>query len=368
MTIQAAFNRSQFKWETYMFQGDQYLSYRLAANTVSVGPRGIAVGWPGLAGTQFAEGIDAMVPFSYPPVISTVPLLPTEKDYVYIFRGDQYVRYDFANEEIIYGPLSIDQYWPGMKDVGFDRDIDAAFMDHRGDFAQVFVDTYIFFKGDKYITYDPRADKVSGGPYSIADRWPGLKEAGFGQGIDAVVFNVVEASALGGNSRRECYFVKGDKVLHFDIEDWKPLTGARSISDFWPGLKGTEYAAATPSPPYPQVKAHADVRIAFNNPGENNPNPYGWIELKTKSGQPFRIWTQQNQGNSTPARAAAAPSMNLPFTSSDIASVGAYVDEYDALSGDDFLARGSKNFVGNGRYTLSSDDGSVDIDITVTDR
>uniref|UniRef100_UPI002A7FA35D hypothetical protein n=1 Tax=Streptomyces sp. CRN 30 TaxID=3075613 RepID=UPI002A7FA35D len=75
----------------------------------------------------------------------------------------------------------------------------------------------------------------------------------------------------------------------------------------------------------------------------------------------------QNQGNSTPARASAAPSMNLPFASSDIASIGAYVDEYDALSGDDYLARSTKNFAGNGRYTLSSDDGSVDIDITVTD-
>src|SRR5690349_18065234 len=116
MTIQATLNRSQLKWDTYMFLGNQYLSYRLTDNTIRVGPRTIVAGWPGLADTQFADAIDAMVPFSYPPVLSTVPVLQPEKEYVYVFKGDQYLRYDFANDQIIYGPLDIGQWWPGMKD------------------------------------------------------------------------------------------------------------------------------------------------------------------------------------------------------------------------------------------------------------
>ena len=366
MTIQATLNRSQTKWDTYMFLGNQYLLYSLTENVVRVGPRGIDVGWPGLKDTQFADGIDAAVPFSYPPVVSSVPVIPTEKDYIYIFKGDQYVRYDFANEQIIYGPLSIAQWWPGMKDVGFDHDIDAAFLDHRDSGMSMYEDTYIFFKGDQYVTYDPRADRVSGGPYKIADKWPGLGDAGMGQDIDAVIYEILPAQVLAGQNHRQCYFVKGDKVLQFDIEEWKPLTEARNIADFWYGLNGTPFAAATAAPAPQPVKAHAEFRISFNNPGEDNPNPYGSISLNTKDGRHFRIWTQQNQGNSTPARSSAAPSMNLPFTAADIASIGFWVDEYDLLSGDDYLARSSKHFTGNGSYTVTADDGSVTVDVTIT--
>ncbi len=58
--------------------------------------------------------------------------------------------------------------------------------------------------------------------------------------------------------------------------------------------------------------------------------------------------------------------MNLPFTANDIAKVACWVDEYDLTSGDDFLARGTKDFTGNGSYTVSSDDGHVTVDIAIT--
>ncbi|MEU2794389.1 hypothetical protein ABZ637_36345, partial [Streptomyces sp. NPDC007100] len=104
MTIQATFNRSQLKWDTYLFLGDQYLLYSLTDNAIRVGPRAISTGWPGLQDTQFATAIDAAVPFSWR--LNPIALdLPIEKDYLYIFRGDQYVRYDVANEQILYGPL-----------------------------------------------------------------------------------------------------------------------------------------------------------------------------------------------------------------------------------------------------------------------
>ncbi len=365
MTIQANLSRSQLRWDTYLFLGNKYLSYSLTDNVIRVGPRGIDTGWPGLRDTQFAEAIDAAVPFSYrPDPTRLVP--PPEQEYIYVFRGDQYLRYDFKNEQIIYGPLDIGQWWPGMKDAGFDRDIDAAFLDHRDAGLSIFEDTYLFFKGDKYVTYDPRTDRVSGGPFSIGDKWPGLRDAGFDRDLDAVVYRIVPPVALGGPNKRQCYFVKGDKVLHFDLDEWKPLTGARPIGDFWPGLKGTDYASTTPPPPFPPVKARAEFRFHFNNPGEAGPNPYGSISLNLKDGRHFRIWTQQNQGNSTPSRSTAAASMNLPFTASDIASIGFWVDEYDLLSGDDFLARSTKDFSGNGSYTVSADDGSVTVDVTIT--
>ncbi|MFD0692285.1 hemopexin repeat-containing protein [Actinomadura fibrosa] len=363
MTIQATFNRSQLKWDTYMFLGDQYLLYSLTDNSVSLGPRAIATGWPGLSDTQFGGAIDAAVPFSFrfDPMSVT---LPPEKDYMYIFRGDQYVRYNFSDDKIIYGPLDIAQWWPGMKDAGFDRDIDAAFLDHR-DVPFGTVDTYVFFKGDKYLLYDGLADRVSDGPRRIADGWPGLADAEMDRDLDAVVYYIQPAQVLAGPNHRYCYFVKGDKVLHFDMEDWKPLTGAVPISDFWYGLKGTPFASAAPAPPFQPVKAHADFKITFVNAGEADPEPYGSISFDLKDGGHFRIWTQQNQGGSIPTRWNAAPSMNLPFTAADIAQVGFWVDEYDPIGSDDILAHGTKDFTGNGSYTVTGD-GSVTVEVTIT--
>lgn len=362
MTIQATFNRSQLKWDTYMFLGDQYLLYSLTDNVVRLGPRAVLDGWPGLQHTQFAHSIDAAVPYSWSLAPGALTL-PDEKDYLYLFRGDTYLRYDVANEQIISGPHSIAQDWPGMKDAGFARNIDAAFMDQR-DYLASTVDTYFFFKGDRYVTFDPVRNRVSGGPYLIGDQWPGLKEAGFDRDLDAVVYQII--NNIGAPNSRLCYFVKGDQALQFDINEWKPLSNARPVADMWPGLKGTEFAAATPAPGFPPVKAHADFWIDFVNNGEYSPNPYGSIRLDLKDGSHFRIWTQKNQGNATPARTSAAPSMDLPFTGDDIAAIGFWVDEYDLLSADDWLARDTREYHGKGSYNVTTDDGSVTVAITVT--
>ncbi|MEU6395348.1 hemopexin repeat-containing protein [Streptomyces sp. NPDC046939] len=364
MTIQATFNRSQLKWDTYMFLGNQYLLYNLADNTVRQNPRTILDGWPGLQNTQFAQAIDAAVPYSFSMAPGAL-VLPEEKDYLYIFRGDTFVRYDVANEQILYGPETIADQWPGMKDAGFQRNIDAAFLDQE-DVPFGTVDTYYFFKGDRFVSYDGLRNRVSGGPYLIADKWPGLKAAGLDRDLDAVVYQIIPAQVLAGTKRRLCYFVKGDQVLQFDLDEWKPLSGARSISDMWPGLKGTEFAAATPSPGFPPVKAHVDFWIDFVNYGEYNPNPYGSLRLDLKDGSHFRFWTQKNMGNATPARTSAAPSMDLPFTEDEIAAVGFWVDEYDLASADDFLARDVREYHGKASYNVTTSDGSVTVAMTVS--
>ncbi|WP_264081214.1 hypothetical protein [Streptomyces spectabilis] len=36
------------------------------------------------------------------------------------------------------------------------------------------VDTYYSFTGDRFVGYDGLRNRVTGGPYRIADKWPGL--------------------------------------------------------------------------------------------------------------------------------------------------------------------------------------------------
>src|SRR5262249_12585972 len=133
-----------------------------------------------------------------------------------------YARYDIAGDKIDDGyPLSIADNWPGMRDAGFADSIDAAVFLGNG---KVF-----FFKGDKYLRYDVNADKVdSGYPLAIADNWPGMGEAGFADSIDVAV--------NWGNGK--VFFFKGDKYARYDIATGKVEQGyPLPIADEWPGLK-----------------------------------------------------------------------------------------------------------------------------------
>ncbi|MEU6395349.1 hypothetical protein [Streptomyces sp. NPDC046939] len=60
--IQESLNRSRLKDDVYLFRADQDVLYQFGDDTARVGPQAVEVGWPGLKGSQFAEGIDAALP------------------------------------------------------------------------------------------------------------------------------------------------------------------------------------------------------------------------------------------------------------------------------------------------------------------
>ncbi|KQV15791.1 MULTISPECIES: hypothetical protein [unclassified Kitasatospora] len=97
-------------------------SYHLDPNTV---------GWPGLKGTAFASGIDA---------VCGVPDNATD---LYLFKGDQYLRYKVGDEKIASGPKSLASVW-GVDGV-FAKGVDDACCVPGGT-----GDLY-FFKGDQYV-------------------------------------------------------------------------------------------------------------------------------------------------------------------------------------------------------------------------
>ncbi|MFE0423784.1 hypothetical protein [Streptomyces sp. NPDC058953] len=136
----------------WFFHDDQYLRYDLDNNKVVVPPAPIASGWTGLKGTGFEYGIDAALPD------------PEDSDTVWIFAGDQYIRYHLEEDKRIIGPTPIAQTWTALRDTPFSRRVDAACI--RPGTKEAWL-----FSGDSYIRYDPRKDEILIGPKRIIDGW-----------------------------------------------------------------------------------------------------------------------------------------------------------------------------------------------------
>lgn len=156
----------------YFFSAGSYISYNIAEDKVNddyLTPQSIGDRWPGMRQAGFDSGLDAALIYG--------------NGFAYFFKGDKYVRYSISEDKVddaYLAPPLIGDGWPGMREAGFDRDLDAAIAWGNG--------KIYFFKGDRYVRYDIAGDRVEDGyPRSIAEMWPGMGNAGFGAGIDAAI-------------------------------------------------------------------------------------------------------------------------------------------------------------------------------------
>ncbi|MEV5515285.1 hypothetical protein AB0L50_20610 [Streptomyces flaveolus] len=74
----------------------------------------LATGWTGLLGSSFTRNLDAAC------------LAPGSATDVYLFQGDQYVRYDCRSEDMGYGTKKLSDGWPGLRGTNFTSNLDAA--------------------------------------------------------------------------------------------------------------------------------------------------------------------------------------------------------------------------------------------------
>lgn len=86
--------------KAYFFHGSQYVRYDWARGQVDFGPASIATYW--LLPEPFASGIDAAINGE-----------GAFEGKAYFFKGGQYVRYDWAQKQVDYGPVSIEN-WSGL--------------------------------------------------------------------------------------------------------------------------------------------------------------------------------------------------------------------------------------------------------------
>jgi hypothetical protein len=124
----------------------------------------------------------------------------------YFFKGDSYIRYDWAADRADSGyPRKIKDGWHNLP-AGFTRDFDAA-VNGSGPFKG----KCYFFKGDSYIRYDWKTDRVDPAyPKKVMAGWNGLP-AGFEGGFDAMING-------SGPFAGKCYIFKGDSYIRYD---WK---------------------------------------------------------------------------------------------------------------------------------------------------
>ncbi len=189
-------------------------------------PKKIKKAWKGLP-NSFQSNVNAAVRW------------PTN-DKVYLFQGDEYVRYDTGEGEMDTGyPKKISAGWTGFP-AQFDAGIDAA-VAWPGD------KKLYFFKGDSYIRYDVPSQKVDAGyPKKISAGWPTLP-ASFKSGIDA--------ANLWPNGK--IYFFKGNRYLRYDTTANKMDPGyPKLIAGNWNGFSEEFENQVTAAATFPNGNAY----------------------------------------------------------------------------------------------------------------
>jgi hypothetical protein len=192
--------------KAYFFDGGFYSRYDVLADKTDTGyPRNLdASNWPGWP-ASFKSGIDASVVWN--------------NGKAYFFKGDQYIRYDMKTDKVESGyPKKITGNWPGFTGA-FAAGIDAVVVWNNG--------KAYFFKGDQYLRYDMKTDKVDAGwPKKISGNWTGFPAA-FNAGVDAAV----------AWNNGKAYFFKGDDYVRYDMKTDKVDAGwPKKITANWPGL------------------------------------------------------------------------------------------------------------------------------------
>jgi hypothetical protein len=123
-------------------------------------PEPIGAAWP-----EFVRaGIDAAALW---PITTANPSCSYEfADRAYIFRGDQYIRYNIATGQVANGfPRPIAEGWPGMPFTSID-----AVVVWQGPIDNDY--RAYFFKGDQYARYNLCLDRTEDGyPRHINDLW-----------------------------------------------------------------------------------------------------------------------------------------------------------------------------------------------------
>lgn len=205
----AATNVPDSVTDVYLFRGDQYLRYNTKKQRVRYGPMRIINGWPGLADTRYAAGVDATV------------FRPGYTGELWFFREGKYIRYKIGDEKIVKSETSVDRGWTGLVGTGFGREITAV-VNHPSKPGIMWI-----FDNSEYVRYDEPTNEVIVGPQQITRGWPGLRNTGFDSGIQAAI-------NIPGNTSDILLF-QGDRYIRYNTRTETAVAGG-FIVELWPGL------------------------------------------------------------------------------------------------------------------------------------
>lgn len=166
--------------------------------------------WTGLP-QGFTGRIDAVLTGSVPPYEGNV----------WMFCGDQYLRYDPNSDQMTVSVRPIAGNW-GLPDDfagGFDTAIHGV-----GDYLGI----AWFFKGGNYVRYNIHTDKTEFGPVEIASKWGGWPES-FADGVDFAFYGT-------GPHENHIYFFRGDQYIRYNLPADQVEEGPSNAIEAWPAL------------------------------------------------------------------------------------------------------------------------------------
>jgi hypothetical protein len=169
------------------------------------GPMPIMDGWPELRRAGFAK-VNAAWPRSDNP------------NKIYFFFGGKYILADISSHSILEGPTDFSSNWPSLKDTGFSS-LDAALPVGDNDVHVFKADSYAVIRREREV-------EAVTGPYKIADKWAGLRDAHFTDHIDAAVWQL----------KRDVYYFRDGEYIVMNIDSEAKEYGPTQVSQRWPIL------------------------------------------------------------------------------------------------------------------------------------
>ncbi|MGW4734337.1 hypothetical protein ACWEQC_35115 [Streptomyces shenzhenensis] len=147
------------KRDIWLFRGTNYVRYSVTEKKILQGPKSIGPARPGLQSTGFENGVDGA---SW-----------AENDLIWFFRGHQYLWHRLSTESLTLGPRDIGTHWVGLRGTPFATGVDGAQLTGETD-SQGRATSVWLFRDQQYIRYNPVTDQVLSGPWDINTGFPGI--------------------------------------------------------------------------------------------------------------------------------------------------------------------------------------------------
>jgi hypothetical protein len=278
---------------------------------------------------EFARGVDATL----------TGAIPQFEGHVWLFSGDQNLRYDPNADRIIIPAQPIARNWnlPPEFASGFDAAVHGV--------GEYFGKAW-FFKGSRYVRYDVRTD-VTEFEAAIAERWKGWPDA-FAGGIDYAFYG------SGPNDGHRITFFRGDTYIGYDLVADRVDEGPARAVDGWPGLGRFL--------PVPQLFLDEQYRLSTFHGQIGNGGQVGGQSIPGRTKQTIWVITRRQESVSTASSSNVLESSSQ--TVADNFSDSLRRDQSDAKAREDYDYGTDASFHGEAQAT-SLTGGEVDAKLHV---
>ncbi|GCD99091.1 hemopexin repeat-containing protein [Embleya hyalina] len=206
----------------FFFRDSEVLYYHLATNTID-GPWPIGQHLYHLADTPFALGVSAALN------------IPGSTEDLWLFQGEDYLRYNIQSHTVFAGPRRIHAGWATLRYKTFVDGVSALLPRPNpgaGPWTQVWM-----FHDEVCLRFDVDDNVVVEHAGTAAAMFLGLDVHGFADRVDATL-----TVPKRDNTPHQAWFFHGDHYLRYDLDNHNVDVAPTPIADAWTATKGTAFA------------------------------------------------------------------------------------------------------------------------------